>query len=265
MSSTLSFRNLIVLIIIGGAGTLALALAVVLVLSWAGGLGAVSKSAALIGALVALGGVFTAQMVGITLEQQRTQHSMMLDERRAQQEALQAYLAKMSELLLDKDLHKRSDPYDVVRVTARAQTLSVLERLDGNRKRTVLLFLWDARLINRSDQQISQPSESTYYAHYVGLSGADLSEANLTSARLTSTSGRGSASLRETNLKSAKLSLAILCGVDLRGADLSEADLRGADLRGADLSGAKGVTNEELELQAKSLAGAVMPDGSIHA
>ena len=253
--------------IIGGAATLALASVVVLVLWKAGGsVEAVSKNAALIGALIALGGVFTAQMVGITLEQQRTQHSMMLDARRVQQEALQAYLAKMSELLLDKHLHEKSHPYDVVRVTARAQTLSVLERLDGNRKRTVLLFLWDARLINRYDQHdTSQPSETIYHAHYVGLGGADLSGVNLTSARLTSASGRGSASLKEANLKGAKLNLARLRGVDLRGADLSGADLSGADLSEADLSGAKGVTNEELEQQAESLKGAVMPDGSVHA
>jgi hypothetical protein len=38
-------------------------------------------------------------------------------------------------------------------------------------------------------------------------------------------------------------------------------DLRQADPGGADLSDAKGVTNEELERQAKSLEDATMPDG----
>jgi uncharacterized protein YjbI with pentapeptide repeats len=52
-------------------------------------------------------------------------------------------------------------------------------------------------------------------------------------------------------------------------ANLSRADLLGADLLGADLSGAnlkdaKNITTEELEMQAKSLKGATMPDGSIH-
>ena len=38
-------------------------------------------------------------------------------------------------------------------------------------------------------------------------------------------------------------------------------DLHEADLSGANLSGTKGITNEQLEQQAKSLEGAIMPDG----
>jgi uncharacterized protein YjbI with pentapeptide repeats len=55
-----------------------------------------------------------------------------------------------------------------------------------------------------------------------------------------------------------------LSEADLSGANLSGADLSGADLSGADLSGAQGVTEEELEEQAKTLEGATMPKGSIH-
>jgi hypothetical protein len=43
--------------------------------------------------------------------------------------------------------------------------------------------------------------------------------------------------------------------------DLSGADLSRADLSEADLGGAKGITNEQLEQQARSLKGATMPDG----
>ena len=56
---------------------------------------------------------------------------------------------------------------------------------------------------------------------------------------------------------------------DLREAQLIETDLSGADLLRADLGyarldGAKGVTEEQLKEQAKTLEGATMPDGSKH-
>jgi uncharacterized protein YjbI with pentapeptide repeats len=52
--------------------------------------------------------------------------------------------------------------------------------------------------------------------------------------------------------------------VGLIPADLKGTDLRGANLSRADLSGAIGITNGELEQQAKSLKGTIMPDGSKH-
>jgi hypothetical protein len=104
----------------------------------------------------------------------------MSETQRAQDEALQAYLDKMSDLLIDKELHKKKGDYDETRVTARAQTLAVLERLDAERKKTVLLFLREARLINRYKYcPRGQEQGVTYYPHYVGLGGADLSGAEL--------------------------------------------------------------------------------------
>jgi hypothetical protein len=52
--------------------------------------------------------------------------------------------------------------------------------------------------------------------------------------------------------------------ITLRYADLSYADLSGADLHNADLSDAQGVNKEQIEQQAASLKGAIMPDGSKH-
>lgn len=54
----------------------------------------------------------------------------------------------------------------------------------------------------------------------------------------------------------------------MRGANLSYADLSGTDFTDADLSyanlrGAIDFTQEQLA-QAKSLKGAIMPDGSVH-
>jgi uncharacterized protein YjbI with pentapeptide repeats len=50
-----------------------------------------------------------------------------------------------------------------------------------------------------------------------------------------------------------------LSGAYLRGVNLS-----GADLGGVNLSGATGITTEKLEKNAKSLKGAIMPNGSKH-
>jgi hypothetical protein len=61
--------------------------------------------------------------------------------------------------------------------------------------------------------------------------------------------------LSEANLRGAGLINANLSGADLSGANLSEADWRGVNLNGA-----KNVTVEQLE-QAKTLEGAIMPDG----
>jgi len=88
-----------------------------------------------------------------------------------------------------------------------------------------------------------------------GLSGAHLEGADLNDAGL-----RG-ADLSDANLRNAGLSDVDLSGADLSGANLSGADLGDADLSDAELRGAKGITQEHLEVQAKPLEGAIMPDG----
>src|SRR5215207_9517857 len=110
-----------------------------------------------------------------------------VENQRAQDEALQAYLDQMSQLLLDKDKPLRQSEEDSeVRILARARTLTVLARLDGLHEVQVVQFLYESDLI-----------------------GADLSDAVL---------GR------------------------------------------AHLSNARGVTEEQLT-EAKSLQGAIMPNG----
>jgi uncharacterized protein YjbI with pentapeptide repeats len=245
--------------VIGVLVTILVAGAATALLSNTDGKKAVEANAPLIAAVLALGGVGTTQMVSISLAHNR-----------AQEEALQTYLAEMSELLLDKCLHQKSDDYDAARVTARLQTLALLERLEAGRKRTVLLFLREAQLIhrcNRLDPNAKDPEtgkpKMLFYAHYVGLREADLSGAHLQGARLISTSGEHPVSLKGANLKGAKLHKAIL-----PGADLSETDLGGTDLRGADLSGIMGAANGRLEhradLSGADLNGTRLQDAKLH-
>jgi uncharacterized protein YjbI with pentapeptide repeats len=165
------------------------------------------------------------------LEQERAQREKENDreraEDRAQEEALQHYLDRMSELVLDKNL-RESELDDAVRAAARARTLTVLRSLDGNRKGQVAMFLHEADLIGRVI--IDEVGERHGIEAIIDLGGADLSGAILIGAMLLG------AYLRDADLPSADLSDAVLTGADLRGANLSNADLRGADLIGANLS-----------------------------
>jgi len=208
---------------------------------------------------------------GRWFNQRQQARAEMSETQRAQDEALQAYLDRMSELLMDKDLHKQKGDYDEPRVTARAHTLAVLDRLDAKRKRTVLLFLREARLINRYEYcPPDHARKVTYFPHYVGLEGADLSGADLEGARLISTSGKEPISLKGANLEGAKLSGAILQGAELCEADLSKADLSGADLKPADLSGVEpkptdvSETNlSHTDLSGANLSGATLRDADL--
>jgi uncharacterized protein YjbI with pentapeptide repeats len=89
------------------------------------------------------------------------------------------------------------------------------------------------------------------------LAEADLSYLDLSKTYLP----RGN--LARANLHKADLSGANLAHCDLRGADLSRALLFKTNLRGADLEGAI-VTSDQLDMT-RSLRGATMPDGTMHA
>lgn len=174
---------------------------------------------------------------------------------------LQAYIDNMSDLLLIHNL-RESKPEDEARNVATARTFTVLRRLDAVRKGSVLWFLYESGLI-----------DVAFDKGIIDLSEADLREAYLREASLSGVDLHY-ACLSKADLSGAFLSEANLVGVNLEGADLREADLCEANLCAAilndvyldraNLKDATGITNEELEKQAKSLKGATMPDGSTH-
>src|SRR5216684_4812431 len=206
--------------------------------------------------------------------------------------ALQAYIDNMLELLLAKNLRSSTEDEEVQKI-ARVRTLTVLRRLDAERKGSVLQFLQESGLIGKDKRVIHLTGANLIGANLIGanlsganlsgvyLSGADLSGVDLSGAYLflanLSKANLSGASLYEANLSLANLSRADLSGANLSkanlsGANLSEvvlsgANLNGANLNGADLSGAnlRGalVTAEQLTAT-KLLQGATMPDGSKH-
>jgi len=163
--------------------------------------------------------------------------------------ALQLYLKNMSELLLHKPLSKDSTEKNTREKIMRAYTLTTLQLLNPDRKRSLFLFLQDTNLI----------SKGTRIVH---LKDANLTEINLSAIELpkvdlAKTLLKG-AKLSGTILREANLSGAFLVTADLTGADFTSADLTGADFTSADLTGAdlRGAHLSEAELNKTILKGA---------
>jgi hypothetical protein len=118
------------------------------------------------------------------IENKRAAAEREVAKQRAQDEALQAYLAQVSGLLLERDL-RASEGDSEVRTLARVRTLTVLERLDPNRKRAVMQFITEAGLVQGSLNRKALMSGSTGRKELsdrvpvISLSGADLSGADL--------------------------------------------------------------------------------------
>jgi hypothetical protein len=88
--------------------------------------------------------------VGLWFNRQQREQELQNAARRAQDEALQAYLDQIGQLLLDKDPSLRqAKEDDEVRMLARARTLTVLGRLDGERKGSIVQFLSESTLIQK--------------------------------------------------------------------------------------------------------------------
>ena len=220
-------------------------------------------------------------------ENQRAEAERELAEQRAQDEALQAYLDQMGQLMLDRKLLE-AEPGDPVHTLAQARTSTVILRLDAEHNESVTRFLMNSGLavshkalktsglaVSRkasakllSEITLSKAKLSGAYLLTADLSEAYLYEANLSVAILAlanlSKAYLSKADLSGANLIDADLSGANLKDANLKDANLKDADLSGADLRFAGLSGAKGITNEELAQQAKYLRGTTMPDGQQH-
>jgi hypothetical protein len=195
-------------------------------------------SATIIGALI-------TQVVNAYIARSNQKHTQVLADQRAQAEALKNYLERMSELVTKDGLRAEQDPYSEIRILARVQTKTVLLGLDPVRKRHLLLFLREMRLINRYR---NEPGDPEIFPQIVGLNGADLEKADLSGARLISTSRREPVSLEGAILKNADLAGADLERANLQGADLTDASLKNAVLSGANL--------RETTLEGASLVGA---------
>jgi uncharacterized protein YjbI with pentapeptide repeats len=191
------------------------------------------------------------------LEKQRANREQELADQRVQNEALQAYLDQMTDLILDRKLLKAEEG-DSVYSLAQARTATVIAQLDEEHNRSVTRFLTDTGLTGAGDSSISLfKGIELKRAQLDGafLSDADLDFADLYFANLSE------ADLSDAYLSDVNLSEANLYRADLRDTTCDGIDLRGADLNEADLRGARPITNEKLDRQARYLGGATMPNG----
>lgn len=198
------------------------------------------------------------------LERKRINEQAKLEneiaENNQKEEVLQAYFDRLSALLVDKNLiatatklrrtaeageeqsevvvsdhdismEEQKELLDAAVDVIRARTLSILRRLgeDGERKSSVILFLFEAKIISQLKLDLSGANLSGAYLYNMSLSNINLSFANLRDTHL-SNANLGRAMLFGTDLSSAILANAILSGANLSRADLSNATLRDADL-----------------------------------
>ena len=148
----------------------------------------------------------------------RAQHERELATERSREEALRAYLERLTDLILKEKLKDAKADFPVS-VVAQAHTFAALRGLDGARKGILLRFLREAGLIAKSSSIIS-------------LEGADLNEAVLPGADLSNLS------LRDADLSNAVLDQVELQNSELQNADLSNSFLQDANLDATDLRGA---------------------------
>ena len=146
---------------------------------------------------------------------------------------------------------------DLTEVNLHGATLN-LTNLEGADLRGAILSEADLSEANLEGADL----RGAHLVHVI-LDGALLEGANLEGAILEGADLGGAdlsrANLSRANLWRADLSRANLWRADLYGADLSEANLEGAILKDAYC-----ITSEVLEKVAKSLKGAIMPDGTKH-
>lgn len=209
------------------------------------------------------------------------------------QTTLETYIDSMSNLLLQNNL-LGSQSNDVVRDVADARTLTALENLDPDRKGILVRFLYNSGLIGYSpsdrssfpivdlafadlsnvnlhhalligayiaDANLNGADLRDMFSNYLNLHGDSLENANLSSA-LFANADLESVQLTNANLQFTRFDYANLSFAILSGADLSNANFLNANLSQADLYNTN-ITKEQLA-EAKSLRGAIMPDGSTH-
>jgi uncharacterized protein YjbI with pentapeptide repeats len=189
---------------------------------------------------IPLGGGLLVAWGGFKLSQKQRERDEVIENKQAQDKAIQAYIDQMSDLLVDRHLRSLPSGSDMHKL-AEARTLEVLLGLDSERKRRPLKLVYGLGLIKnglhtaeRDGAPLDVENLSLNNPNRVESDGAllELENLSLDHADLTELS------LRDACLRFADLRGANLQGADLSGADLSYADLRGANLTNVDLSDA---------------------------
>jgi uncharacterized protein YjbI with pentapeptide repeats len=159
-------------------------------------------------------------------EDRRAREDRTLAEGAREDATLDAYIANMSGLILDRALLK-AEPGSAVRQVARTATLATVRRLSGSRKGEVVRFLYEAGLL-----RVTRSAIGFWSAPVINLTGADLRGVNLANASLSPLRGYNGVAFRG-DLRGARFDHA-----ELRQVHFSDPSGRGTTLRGASFNGA---------------------------
>jgi uncharacterized protein YjbI with pentapeptide repeats len=204
-------------------------------------------------------------------EDRRTREDRALAEDAREDATLDAYVEKISALILDRGLLEAS-PGSAVRQLASTTTLATVRRLSGSRKGEVVRFLYEAGLLD-----VPLPYGVEPVAPIISLSGADLRGADLVKASLNErrpTSPHPSQhgiALWGSDLRGARFDHAYLDGVNLVGANLRGASFKGARIYNTSFAGARlgdasfegAYINENVRLNSTDLSNAVFDSAII--
>jgi hypothetical protein len=127
-------------------------------------------------------------LFGIQYSAELQNEAQQAEEERAEATEVQTYIDQMTQHLIENNLRQSKEGSEP-RIAARAQTLTVLEELEPNRKTQVLRFLIAAELVQRIDHKepvvsLSQANLQGVELHGANLQGADLASADLSEAVL---------------------------------------------------------------------------------
>ena len=216
---------------------------------------------------------------------------------RENEEALQNYFDRMTDLLFDQKL-RESNADSVSRNVARARTVTTISQLDAARKAELIIFLKESGLIDVP--ALGSGAESIVSLAGAALSGVDfagrdISDANLSYAQMSqadmphanlsnssfecsglSGAGMFSAIAINANFKNAGMRGVTASAINFTGANLDGAILREADLKGSDFTSASlvdailteadltraTISNEQLA-HTFDLVDAILPNGTV--
>lgn len=187
----------------------------------------------------------------------KIQREVSLDQTR--ESALQAYFDRMTELILDRNLHGALQGNEIHSIV-HGRTRAVLSQLDGRRKGTVVQFLYAADLLGNV---VPHEPDTTRKVPIVSLGEAtDLNQVILSRSTLWGINLEMT-DMKEAILTGIDLFGAIMNGVNLSGATMSGVNFCQADLRVANLNGIKasGSVFVAADLRGANLKGAEFRDG----
>lgn len=171
-------------------------------------------------------------------EQSRAERELRVARDEARDRSLHSYIARMSELILDRRLRVgaavRPAHRTNAQMLARTLTLVELHQMDGRRKAVILQFLWEMALIRQKSRWVRRAGspqwEYTGQLTYpiVNLAGADLRSLRMEEMQLSPVNASQAYVIGDRRgMHQTRI------GVDLRGTELEGASFRGTNLANA--------------------------------